>query len=142
MAPSCLPEAKIALGVITGIITSLPSATAIVNKVLGIPFAAPPPERFSPLTYPQAWARFVKDPMDGPGRNVLVTFADTDLAVLGTNGSSGVTRVQECDIESRCGVFTPFYIAVGAYVYVFCQKVLFFVTLSFEFMLGVIGESC
>jgi Carboxylesterase family len=55
-ASSCLPEATIASEVVIGTTTSLPSATATVNKFLGIPFAASPPERLYPPTQPTAWA--------------------------------------------------------------------------------------
>lgn len=41
-------------GVIIGTTTTVPSATAVVNKYLGIPFAAPP-ERFSPPKPPCPW---------------------------------------------------------------------------------------
>lgn len=40
--------AVIDLGVVIGTTTSIPAATATVNKFLGIPFAQSPPERFSP----------------------------------------------------------------------------------------------
>lgn len=47
--------ATISAGVIIGTTTSLPSASATVNKFLGVPFAMSPPERFSP---PQSAGRF------------------------------------------------------------------------------------
>lgn len=40
------PTAALDCGVVTGTTTSLPAATATVNKFLGIPFAQSPPERF------------------------------------------------------------------------------------------------
>ena len=50
---SSLPAtATIDIGTIAGTTTSLASATAPVNKFLGIPFAQSPPERFSPPTPP------------------------------------------------------------------------------------------
>jgi hypothetical protein len=55
-ASSRLPEATLASGIAIGTTTSLPSAAATVNKFLGITFAALPPERFSPPTWPKAWA--------------------------------------------------------------------------------------
>lgn len=60
-----------------------------------------------------AWARFAKNPFAGPGWNALGTFAGTDLGVLGTNGDSGVTVIRESDVDSRCGILTPFYSAIG-----------------------------
>ena len=42
------PTITIDSGVVFGTTTLLPSATASVNKFLGIPFAKSPPERFSP----------------------------------------------------------------------------------------------
>ncbi|KAI5274839.1 alpha/beta-hydrolase [Aureobasidium subglaciale] len=42
------PTARIENGLVIGTTTSLPAATATVNKFLGIPFAQSPPERFSP----------------------------------------------------------------------------------------------
>jgi carboxylesterase type B len=51
------PTARIDSGKIIGTSTTLPSATAIVNKFLGIPFADSPPERFSPPRRPSRWIR-------------------------------------------------------------------------------------
>lgn len=42
------PSATIEGGLVIGTTTVLPSATASVNKFLGIPFAQTPPQRFSP----------------------------------------------------------------------------------------------
>lgn len=42
------PTARIENGLVIGTTTSLPAASATVNKFLGIPFAQSPPERFSP----------------------------------------------------------------------------------------------
>ncbi|KAF4549769.1 Carboxylesterase-like protein 5 [Elsinoe fawcettii] len=42
------PTATIDSGVLIGVKTTLPTATAAVNKFLGVPFAQSPPERFSP----------------------------------------------------------------------------------------------
>ena len=42
------PTATIEAGTVIGTTTSLPAATATVNKFLGVPFAKSPPERFSP----------------------------------------------------------------------------------------------
>ena len=46
------PIATIDAGVVIGTTTSLPSATATVNKFLGVPFAKSPPTRFSPPESP------------------------------------------------------------------------------------------
>ncbi|KAI9758888.1 MAG: hypothetical protein M4579_002772 [Chaenotheca gracillima] len=53
-APSA--TATIDSGVVVGTTTSVPSATVSVNKFLGIPFAASPPERFSPPAKPASWS--------------------------------------------------------------------------------------
>ncbi|EME85427.1 uncharacterized protein MYCFIDRAFT_186051 [Pseudocercospora fijiensis CIRAD86] len=51
-SPSCYlgggPTATIENGIVHGLTTSLPAATAPVNKFLGIPFAKSPPTRFGP----------------------------------------------------------------------------------------------
>lgn len=52
---AALPTAIIDSGVIIGTTTAVPSATAVVNQFLGIPFAASPPERFQP---PQTAPKF------------------------------------------------------------------------------------
>lgn len=46
------PTATIDAGVVIGTTTSLPAATASVNKFLGIPFAKSPPTRFAPPESP------------------------------------------------------------------------------------------
>lgn len=58
-AQSGNPTATVQQGVVVGTTTSLPAATASVNKFLGIPFAQSPPLRFGP---PQAPASF-SEPM-------------------------------------------------------------------------------
>lgn len=52
---SCLPTAVVDSGIVIGTTTSLPSAAATVNKFLGIPFAASPPQRFSPPAKVAPW---------------------------------------------------------------------------------------
>lgn len=56
--PSCYsgggPTVTIGAGVVQGTTTSLPAATAFVNKYLGIPFAQSPPLRFAPPEQLQA----------------------------------------------------------------------------------------
>ncbi|MCJ1360149.1 MAG: hypothetical protein MMC33_010152 [Icmadophila ericetorum] len=52
VAVAAAPTVTIASGVVIGTTTSLPLATVVVNKFLGIPFAASPPVRFSPPTVP------------------------------------------------------------------------------------------
>lgn len=46
--PAAAPTAVLDCGTVTGTTTSLPAATATVNKFLGVPFAQSPPQRFSP----------------------------------------------------------------------------------------------
>ena len=46
------PTATIDAGVVVGTSTSLPAATASVNKFLGVPFAKSPPTRFAPPENP------------------------------------------------------------------------------------------
>ena len=53
--PQPRPTAVIAEGVVVGTTTSLPAATATINKFLGMPFAQSPPERFA---LPQPPERF------------------------------------------------------------------------------------
>lgn len=47
-AGNAAPTAVIDCGTVVGTTTSLPAATATVNKFLGVPFAQSPPQRFSP----------------------------------------------------------------------------------------------
>ena len=51
------PTVRIDSGVVIGTTTTLPSATAVVHKYLGIPFADSPPQRFSPPEKPDRWFR-------------------------------------------------------------------------------------
>ena len=46
------PTATIDAGVVIGTTTSIPAATATVNKFLGVPFAKSPPTRFAPPESP------------------------------------------------------------------------------------------
>lgn len=50
------PTASLDSGLVVGTTTTLPSATAIVNQFLGVPFAVSPPERFSPPQRPERWS--------------------------------------------------------------------------------------
>ncbi|KAI9699141.1 MAG: hypothetical protein M1836_003331 [Candelina mexicana] len=50
------PSVTIASGVLIGTAVSLPAATAPVNRFLGIPFAASPPERFGTPQEPAPWS--------------------------------------------------------------------------------------
>ncbi|KAL1599877.1 hypothetical protein SLS60_007682 [Paraconiothyrium brasiliense] len=50
------PTATVLGGAVIGTTTSLPSASAVVNKFLGVPFAAPP-TRFSPPTDHEKWTQ-------------------------------------------------------------------------------------
>ena len=56
-----------------------------------------------------AWAQFARNPILGPGWNPLGTFNGTDLGVLGTNGSAGVTVIPQIEVDSRCGLLEPLY---------------------------------
>ena len=60
-----------------------------------------------------AWAQFARNPMLGPGWNPLGTFGGTDLGILGTNGSSGVTVVAQSEVDSRCAILEPVYSYFG-----------------------------
>ncbi|MCJ1394787.1 hypothetical protein MMC18_007667 [Xylographa bjoerkii] len=51
-----MPTVTISSGVVVGTTTTLPSATVAVNQFLGIPFAASPPQRFSPPSAPESWS--------------------------------------------------------------------------------------
>lgn len=48
--------ATIDVGVLHGTTTSLPAATASINKFLGVPFAKSPPLRFAPPEKPDAFS--------------------------------------------------------------------------------------
>ncbi|KAK3707256.1 hypothetical protein LTR37_012257 [Vermiconidia calcicola] len=50
------PTATIDAGVVIGTTTSLPAATASVNKFLGVPFAKSPPTRFAPPEAPGSFS--------------------------------------------------------------------------------------
>ncbi|KAH8678376.1 Carboxylesterase [Xylariales sp. PMI_506] len=54
VTPARGPTATIVSGVVVGTTTVLPSATAIVHKYLGVPYAAPP-ERYEPAQEPEPW---------------------------------------------------------------------------------------
>lgn len=60
-----------------------------------------------------AWASFAKNPTLGPGWNRVGTFGGIDVGVLGTNGSSGVSVVQESEVDGKCAIFAPIYGIVG-----------------------------
>jgi hypothetical protein len=49
------PTVKIDSGALVGVAISLPSITVNVQKYLGIPFAASPPQRFGPPVKPEKW---------------------------------------------------------------------------------------
>ena len=50
------PTVTIASGLLIGTTTAVPSATAVVNQYLGIPFAQSPPVRFAPPREPKRWS--------------------------------------------------------------------------------------
>lgn len=49
------PTVSLDSGLIVGTRISIPSAGAIVDQFLGVPFARSPPERFSPPSKPEKW---------------------------------------------------------------------------------------
>ncbi|TKX20191.1 hypothetical protein C1H76_7692 [Elsinoe australis] len=55
------PTATIDSGVLVGTKTLLPTATAAVNKFLGVPFAQSPPERFSPPVREQSYGNVARN---------------------------------------------------------------------------------
>lgn len=61
----------------------------------------------------QAWAAFAKNPVGGPGWTAIGRFNES-LGVLGLEGGSGVTMVNESVVDERCELFFPLYeAAVG-----------------------------
>ena len=56
------PTATIDAGVVIGTTTSLPAATATVNKFLGVPFAKSPPIRFAPPESPGTFEEAINAP--------------------------------------------------------------------------------
>ena len=59
-AYAAAPTATIDAGVVIGTTTTLPTATASVNKFLGIPFAQSPPKRFEPPQKPKHFTQPLK----------------------------------------------------------------------------------
>ncbi|EED21066.1 hypothetical protein TSTA_082990 [Talaromyces stipitatus ATCC 10500] len=49
------PAVSLDSGLIVGTRVSIPSAAAIVDQFLGVPFVQSPPERFSPPSKPSTW---------------------------------------------------------------------------------------
>ncbi|KAJ9645719.1 hypothetical protein H2199_002759 [Coniosporium tulheliwenetii] len=84
----------------------------------------------------QAWARFAKNPAEGPGWNAVGTGGsfvraqegwkgfgeavlereadDLHVGVLGAEGTAGVKVVRQSEIDARCGLFLPVYEALLA----------------------------
>lgn len=60
-----------------------------------------------------AWARFAKDPLHGPGWNAIGSPDGLDLGILGTNGSTGVTVVNQEVVDVNCHLFIPINAAAG-----------------------------
>lgn len=54
--PGGAPTATIDAGIVVGTTTSLPAATASINKFLGVPFAKSPPTRFAPPEKPGSFS--------------------------------------------------------------------------------------
>ena len=61
------------------------------------------------------WASFAKNPLQGPGWNIVGRFDGTDLGVLGSFGASGVKVVdpQQTLLDARCGLYSGLYSFVG-----------------------------
>ncbi|KAK1055449.1 hypothetical protein LTR74_015679 [Friedmanniomyces endolithicus] len=55
--PGGAPTVTIDAGVLIGTTTSLPAATASINKFLGVPFAKSPPTRFAPPVSPGSFSK-------------------------------------------------------------------------------------
>jgi len=53
------PTVHVDAGCVVGTTTRLPTATAVVNQFLGVPFAVSPPERFSPPVEPAPFPRTI-----------------------------------------------------------------------------------
>lgn len=60
-----------------------------------------------------AWATFSKCPTCGPGWNALGSAAEQDVANFGTNGSSSWNMIEQHVVDSRCHLYTPYYIALN-----------------------------
>ena len=56
-----------------------------------------------------SWAGFAKNPAAGPGWNKVGTYSNTDLAVLGSAGSSGATLTPRTVADARCALYAPVY---------------------------------
>ena len=64
-----------------------------------------------------AWATFAKNPMAGPGWNALGTFGDQNLGILGGDGSSGVTVVNQTSVDAQCQLLLPAFQAIDGNVF-------------------------
>lgn len=60
-----------------------------------------------------AWASFAKCPECGPGWNMLGTFSGRDVADFGVHGSSGLRLVEQQELDSKCHLYTPYYLALN-----------------------------
>lgn len=104
--PNTQPAVASALGVNLGAFHS--SEIGLVFST--IPEASSTAQEFALSEYMRgAWASFARNPFAGPGWNALGTFGGTDLGVLGTNGTSGVTVIRQSDVDSRCRILEPLY---------------------------------
>jgi carboxylesterase 3/5 len=61
-----------------------------------------------------AWANFAKDPSNGPGW-AMVDDTGNDLACIGCNGDSGITVINEDEVDERCALFQGLYTATTPY---------------------------
>ncbi|PVH89071.1 Carboxylesterase [Cadophora sp. DSE1049] len=62
-----------------------------------------------------AWARFARNPLQGPGWGKVGSFDGTDLGVLESFGASGVEVVdpQKTILDARCALYSALYSFVG-----------------------------
>lgn len=107
-----------------------PGLLAYHSSEIGIVFRTYPDvnvttQEFALSSFMQgAWAKFAKDPLDGPGWNAVGTASqyygaalDQDLGDLGNRldaASGGVTVIRESEVDSRCYLYEPLYQAIAA----------------------------
>lgn len=65
----------------------------------------------------ESWATFAKNPMYGPGWNRVGSFLWYDIAIIGTDGSSGVEMVYRETINGKCQALLPLFRAVNGPAY-------------------------
>ena len=60
-----------------------------------------------------AWASFAKCPECGPGWDKLGTFNGRNVADFGTSGSSGLNLVNQQEVDAKCHLYLPYYVALN-----------------------------